>query len=219
MSTSASSDIEGKSPGRVYGGVSAERRRSDRRQRLLDAGLELFGARGVAATTVGDVADRAGVIKRYFYESFENLDDLFDAVITETTAQVSKLVSRAAASSGDTKQRARAALAAFVDFMADNPHAGRMLMREMLTPRGGAAARRQQLLDRSVQVIWHLFLEGDGEDRPSRVEAHLTSLALAGASSEVIAAWLERRIVADRDQVLDHLSQLYYLAAGIRTSR
>jgi AcrR family transcriptional regulator len=218
MSTTGSG-IEGESPGRVYGGVSAERRRSDRRQRLLDAGLELFGTRGVAATTVEEVADHAGVIKRYFYESFENLDDLFDTVIADHTAQVSGVVARAAASSGDIKQRARAALAAFVDFMVDNPHAGRMLMREMLSPRGAVAATRQQLVDRSIRDIWHLFLEGDGDDAPSRVEAHLTSLALAGASSEVIAAWLERRIVADRDQVLDHLSQLYSLAAGIRSSQ
>jgi AcrR family transcriptional regulator len=213
-----STGVEGESTGRTYGGVSAERRRADRRERLLEAGLELFGTRGVAATTVGEVADRAGVIKRYFYENFQNLDELFDAVITETIAQVDEVVAHAAASSGDTKQRARAALTAFVDFMAANPHAGRMLMRETLSPRGGVAARRQHLVDRSVEVIWHLFLEEGGDDGPSRVDVHLTSLALAGASGEVIAAWLERRIVADRDQVLDHLAQLYSLAAGIRSS-
>jgi AcrR family transcriptional regulator len=217
MTTSAS-DLEGGNPGRIYGGVSAERRRSERRQRFLDAGLELFGTRGVAATTVGEIADHAGLIKRYFYESFENLDDLFDTVIAETTAQVDEIVTQAASSGDSAKARARAALAAFVDFMADNPHAGRMLMREMLSPRGGKPARRQKLVDRSVQAIWHLFLEGDGDDGPTRVEAHLTSLALAGASGEVIAAWLERRTAADRDQVLDHLSQLYSLAAGIRSS-
>jgi AcrR family transcriptional regulator len=216
MSTSVSG-IDAENPGRLYGGVSAERRRADRRQRLLDAGLELFGIRGFAATTVGDVSDRAGLIKRYFYESFENLDALFDAVITETTARVNQLVVQAASSADSTQERARAALAVFVDFMADNPHAGRVLMREMLSPRGAVPARRQQLVDRSVEHIWHLFLEGNGDDTPSRVDAHLTSLALAGASGEVIAAWLERRIAADRDQVLDHLSQLYSLAAGIRT--
>jgi AcrR family transcriptional regulator len=38
--------------GRVYGGLSAPERRADRRERLLDAGLELFGTAGFTKTTI-----------------------------------------------------------------------------------------------------------------------------------------------------------------------
>jgi AcrR family transcriptional regulator len=65
---------------RPYGGVKAEARRQERRQRLLDAGLEVFGHKGYHHTTVRDICVAAGLTERYFYESFKSLRLLFDAV-------------------------------------------------------------------------------------------------------------------------------------------
>ncbi len=39
-------------PARRYGGKSLEQRREERRRRLLDAGLELFGTQGFQHTTI-----------------------------------------------------------------------------------------------------------------------------------------------------------------------
>ena len=55
---------------RPYRGVSATDRRDQRRQRLIDAGLQLFGTRGIAAVGIVDVCAEAGLTKRYFYENF-----------------------------------------------------------------------------------------------------------------------------------------------------
>src|ERR1700685_3533754 len=65
---------------RPYRGVSATDRRDQRRQRLIDAGLQLFGTRGVAAVGIVDVCAEAGLTKRYFYENFASIDKLADAV-------------------------------------------------------------------------------------------------------------------------------------------
>ena len=37
---------------RRYGGKTAPQRRAERRERLMDSGLELFGTQGFAATTI-----------------------------------------------------------------------------------------------------------------------------------------------------------------------
>jgi len=67
-------------PGRPYGGVSPDERVSERRARLVEAGIELFGTRGLRATTVRSVCAAAGLTDRYFYESFATLEALLQAV-------------------------------------------------------------------------------------------------------------------------------------------
>jgi TetR/AcrR family transcriptional regulator, transcriptional repressor for nem operon len=54
----------------------AEQRRAD----LLEAGRELFLAKGVAATSLDDITGRAGVSKGLFYLYFRSKDDLLNAL-------------------------------------------------------------------------------------------------------------------------------------------
>src|SRR5580704_2173164 len=54
----------------------AEQRRAD----LLEAGRELFIAKGVAATSLDDITSRAGVSKGLFYLYFRSKDDLLAAL-------------------------------------------------------------------------------------------------------------------------------------------
>ena len=58
---------------RAYRGVSATDRRDQRRQRLIDAGLQLFGTRGIAAVGIVTSAPETGLTKRYFYENFASI--------------------------------------------------------------------------------------------------------------------------------------------------
>ena len=85
---------------RSYGGVSADDRLAERRRRLLDAGLELFGTNGIAATTIADVCAQAGLTKRYFYESFATIDELAGAVFGEVTDRLVQQVAPAIAAGG-----------------------------------------------------------------------------------------------------------------------
>lgn len=55
--------------------------RGKSRERLLEEGLSLFGARGYAATGVQDITDAAGVPKGSFYNYFESKEDFAVAVL------------------------------------------------------------------------------------------------------------------------------------------
>lgn len=57
------------------------RRPAERPAEILAAALEVFGARGYAATRLEDVARRAGVSKGALYLYFETKEDLFRAVV------------------------------------------------------------------------------------------------------------------------------------------
>jgi AcrR family transcriptional regulator len=65
---------------RVYGGVEADLRETERRKKLIAAGLEAFGTRGYARTNIKTICGVAGLTERYFYESFASKEELLAAV-------------------------------------------------------------------------------------------------------------------------------------------
>lgn len=64
------------------------RRKDERPQELLDAALDLFVEKGLAATRAEDVARRAGVSKGTLYLYYPGKDALFKAVVRHYLAQV-----------------------------------------------------------------------------------------------------------------------------------
>src|SRR5258706_5852322 len=100
----------GKRPVRSYGGVSATERIAARRERLIDAGLDLFGTRGFASTGIKDICRHAGLTDRYFYESFNGSEELFVEVFDRVASEIFNLVMRSlGAAEPDPESQVRAA--------------------------------------------------------------------------------------------------------------
>lgn len=74
--------------GRRYGGKTAQERDDDRRRRLLDAALELFGTQGYAATTIPQLCKAAGISTASFYPLFSSREAVLKAVYDEVIGQV-----------------------------------------------------------------------------------------------------------------------------------
>lgn len=74
--------------------VPAEAPRPDtgKRELLLDAGEELFRDKGVAATTVAEITERAGVAKGTFYLYFPTKDHLVAALYEQLCQGMTALV-------------------------------------------------------------------------------------------------------------------------------
>ncbi|TCP56329.1 TetR family transcriptional regulator [Tamaricihabitans halophyticus] len=72
---------------RRYRGRTAEDRRAQRRERLLAAGLELFGTKGYTATSIEKLCSTAGVSTRNFYEEFTSREALLIALHDRTVTE------------------------------------------------------------------------------------------------------------------------------------
>src|ERR1700756_1470513 len=86
---------------RPYGGVPAEARREERRERLIEAAIELFGRDGYRTATIESVCRECGLAKRYFYESFSTLEDLLSAVYDHLRVDLRDRVAEGALSGSD----------------------------------------------------------------------------------------------------------------------
>jgi AcrR family transcriptional regulator len=65
-----------KNGGRSYRGMTLEQRTAERRERFLEAGLNIFGNEGFHAATVRKICKEAGLTDRYFYESYSSMEAL-----------------------------------------------------------------------------------------------------------------------------------------------
>jgi len=106
---------------RLAGAPMGPRMADARRNALVDAAEALFVGHGVEATTVDDIAARAGVAKGTFYHYFETKADLLDALRTrfsdEFQARVSAVVD--ACDAGDWNSRLTAWIATAVEAYFD----------------------------------------------------------------------------------------------------
>lgn len=203
---------------RRYGGQDAAERTAERRARLVAAGLDLMGERGIAATTVRGVAEASGLAARYFYESFEGIEALqvavFDAVAAEAAERA---IAALAAAADDPAARVRAVLGEMVDLFLDDPRKGRVVLIDSVTsPVLGPRVLEES--SRFAGMVAATASSGDpgaaADDLP--VELRLTAQFLIGGVAQAIGAVLRGDIAADRDQLVDVLvAQFLAIVQGL----
>lgn len=159
--------------GRTYGGASPAERTRERRARLLEAGLALYGTQGFAATSIDAVCAEAGLSKRYFYESFGSAEELLTAVHLDATARAQGEVAAAILDAGDDlPARAAAGVAAYFHVIDGDRCTGNILLSELL-PLAGSARTAIREATASWTTLVATALDG------RRYRGHATRLVAA----------------------------------------
>lgn len=78
--------------------LTVSRRRTETRQRLMEAALGVFADRGVLASSVEEICERAGFTRGAFYSNFESKNDLVLAVLRQEAEQSHDVVNQMAQS-------------------------------------------------------------------------------------------------------------------------
>jgi AcrR family transcriptional regulator len=128
------------------------------RQRLVHGVTVAVADKGLAATTVGDIATRAGVSKKTLYEHFADKLDCFLAAYDHGSTAMLRAVNDAALADGlDAVQQLRAGTAAYLDFLAFEEPYARTFCLEMLAAGPKAVARHRASRDAFSNSlrIWH----------------------------------------------------------------
>jgi AcrR family transcriptional regulator len=196
----------------TYRGVPVEERRADRRRRLLEAGVRVIGESGWQSTTVRAVCAEAGLTERYFYESFDDREALLLAVFDQVIADVAAAILGAVEDAPmDAEARARAAIGAFVDLVADDPGRARVMLVEA-TGSEALHERRLEAIGSFARLVRDQASEFYGLRRGS-VDVEMSAHALVGAVAQLLIAWLSGQVDVSRDRIVEHLTALFLSAA------
>jgi AcrR family transcriptional regulator len=198
---------------RVYGGLTADARVEARRERLMDAALELMGTEGWSGTSVRAVCRKAGLTPRFFYESFEDLDALavavFDDIAVTATAAILAAVRDAPP---EPAAQAHAAIATFVDELTKDPRRARVAFAEALGSEALARRRLQAMRAMATLIADHGRLAYDAPPEADTL-VEITASLLAGGIAELLIAWLDGSIDATRDELVDDCTALFMVTA------
>jgi AcrR family transcriptional regulator len=174
--------------------------RTHRREAILDAAGEVFGAKGFEATRMEDVARQAGVAKGLVYKHFVSKDALFEALVDrrgeEYVAELRRLL--AAQNVGDSPLEAtRQGLALWLRQFSSDPGTFQ------LTDPGSHRAY-DRLRDRMHAVIAEAIRTAAPTIDPG--DEWLAAAAVQGAAEAVAIAWRNRRDEITERQAREVLS-------------
>ena len=186
---------------RPYRGVAADDRVATRREALIDAALEVLAAEGWAAVSARRVCEQAGLTRRYFYESFVDVDALLGAVFVRITGEVTQAVRHAAAGAASLSEAVRRAVSAGLDVLASPPSKGRFLAASLTAGSSIAAHRARSIDDLAAIVEAALSTHRDGRPIAAR-EARITAIIAVGAILSIIDSWLTQEVELTREEVV-----------------
>lgn len=89
-------------------------KRSDKRERLISAAIELFYQQGFSNTTIADIAKLADVPLGNVYYYFKTKDEICDTVIKERCVEINSIITQF-----NTLATAETKLAALVDYYVE----------------------------------------------------------------------------------------------------
>lgn len=190
-----------------WAGVSADRRRADRRKLLVDAAFELFGTEDGAGVTVRAVCRAAELNTRYFYESFEDTDGLLAAVYDGQAELLAERLAAAQAAATTAAARMREGIRCVLRFVAEDPRRGAVLFTGARANDTLAGRRRRavgELAGGAVVAQQQAGLTaGRAGDEAGPRRAAVAAAMFAGAMAELVQQWLDGRLGTDVEAVVD----------------
>jgi AcrR family transcriptional regulator len=193
---------------RTYGGKRAQERREQRRQQLIEAGLDVIGEVGVSGLTMTLVIRRAELTERYFYESFSDRNALLVAIFAAGAATLQQRILTAVDSVGrDVEARARATATTLVSVLTEDPRMARLFIESV----GSDVLRPHRAMVMRFYAAYHVEdmlslyrLEG----RAIRARLNVASRMIVGGLAEALGAWLDGSGSESPEVIIDACVQL-----------
>jgi AcrR family transcriptional regulator len=170
--------------------------RADRERQMLDVAEEIFGARGYAATSMDEVAERCGVSKPMIYEYFGSKEGLLVACIARSRAELFDVTHKAMAGATDPKDILTRGMTAYFEFVGSHSRSFATLLTDHGGPPESVEAIRETRAQQSDLIAG--VLRTFAPARPEPELAAFTEIIMGG--SERLALWQTGRPdVAARD--------------------
>jgi AcrR family transcriptional regulator len=177
---------------------------AERRERIVEAAIDLFAERGYEGASMRDLAAAAGISKPVLYDHFDSKQELFVALMRAISGELTANTAAAMAGGGSPRDRYRAAIEAFFAYVEERPNASRVLF---VTPRADPAlmaiARRHQAgvtADLAAIIAAESGLFRGVRDRVRRIEL-CTELVKTGING--LAEWWYERPELSRRQLVE----------------
>ncbi|MGO8960968.1 MAG: TetR/AcrR family transcriptional regulator [Streptosporangiaceae bacterium] len=184
-------------------------------QRIEQAALELFAAKGFEATGIRDLADRAGLSTSALYHYMGSKDELLVAFMVESMTELTRVAHAAVDGADDPAAQLAALVRAHVGFHTLDAQRSLVADDELRAVSDAAFTKVMQLRD-GYERLWAETLErGARSGEFSFADARITRLALLEMCNGV-ARWYSDRGPKHPAQIADCFADLALAMVGAR---
>jgi AcrR family transcriptional regulator len=176
----------------------------ERREQLLDVGRALFAEKGFEATSIEEIAARAGVSKPVVYEHFGGKEGLYAVVVDREMSDLLDRLTAALQADHPRKLVEQAALA-LLTYIEEQTDGFRILSRD--SPVAGSSGTFSSLLNDIASQVEHILAREFGQRTMDTKLAPMYAQMLVGMVALTGQWWLEER-KPPREEVAAHLVNL-----------
>lgn len=180
---------------------------SERREQLVGVAREAFAERGFEATTIEEIADRAGVSKPVVYQHFGGKEGIYAVVVDREVTKLTTAITEALDAAPHPRAAAEDVAAAFLGYIEDHEQGFRILVRDApstLTA-GTFASVIGDVAARAERMLVDEFSDRGFDQETAPMYARM----LVGAVALVGEWWLDAR-EPSRDVVTKHIVNLLW---------
>ena len=178
------------------------------RERLIQAGTELFARQGLDKTTTVHIAGAAGVAAGTFYLHFPDKHALFREIAVAAFSGLRERLARAAAGAGGPLEVVRARAEELLDFAGEN----RSLVRILFGRDREDAQLVEDIFDDTIPGIEAGLRRRIAAGQSPPIDPAVTAQAIAAMWQRVVTWWIEDPTRAPRESVVDTLVHLHPFA-------
>jgi AcrR family transcriptional regulator len=194
---------------RLYRGITRSQRQAQRRERLMQAGLALFGTQGYANSSIRAISRQAGLNSRYFYESFSSREDLLYQLYLSIVHELGVAVVEATADAETIEEQARAGLRASWTAMTDDRRKARIIALEVVGISDRLESARRDARYAFADILVRNAMGLADPDVKLRVDPVLNARSLMGCVTEMLVEWINGDVQASVDDIVEHLTLIF----------
>jgi AcrR family transcriptional regulator len=157
--------------------------RDERSKQLLEIAEAVFAERGVQATSMEEIADRAGVTKPVLYDHYGSKDRLVAAVVERAGAVLGTAVVDAVAAASSPETALVQGLRAYFEFIEERRAGLHALLTEGVIPGSEAATALERVRTKQAELIAALLVEQVAD--PDPVQAQIYAQIVVGATERL----------------------------------
>jgi AcrR family transcriptional regulator len=195
---------------RLYSGRPVEEWKAARRERVLAAGLELFGTDGYSTASVERLCKQAKVSTRHFYHEFQNKEAVLLAVHAQVIEVAVRSTGEALGLTADApvRDRINVSVDAFLRTMMADLRRARISFVEVVGASPAVEEQRIAFRELVITIIAQVGASAVARGEIPRRDFRFVGLAFIGAVNTVVYDWMLARPRPPADQVRTALKDL-----------
>lgn len=189
--------------------INNRNRESERKRKILNSAIKIFGEKGFQNATIAEIAKEAGIGDATIYEYFKNKEDILLAIPVEITKELIPQIHDHMMGIKGALNKLRKFIWWWLNYVEKNPGYGSIVLLELKTSKTYVSTEAYQAARNFYQILLDIIREGQEEGAIKKeINIYLARSLCVGAMEHIIIRWLLKDRKYSLIQYADELADL-----------